>query len=636
MAYGEKYKYYFYWDHDSSNNYYKVSFLIDGYASTVTELTPGPNPFIHSIKGQSDTLDNPIMGSEAKMEIIVKGSGFAAIDTDFIESDYKDVIVKLIEDPDGTPINKWIGFMLPTSTNRNWLGNDKRYSLAAVDGLADLKNFYYSSSGLDTGAVYTGFEDMLTIIKTALSKVATISELQLDIQIQLGTFSDQMTSTENAFKESEIVQELFYESKDGENQIDTCYTVLQKVLGVFYCTLVQRDGYYRITNISERTTYVFEYDWTTLTQQSRTLYGRSKSVSLIDFFDRGQLYKLPGFDNYFVTLKNKEYNPELLTNGNFDSNVTGWTNGDADDSSNTWTFFGWFNDPGIGGTLKTTYSGSATAGKYNFHTTSTFTIEVGTGKQNVNVTVVAKYSDTNPTGLSDPKILMRLYNGTDGTAGYVTGTKGAQTVTSGVGGYVTYTDSFDVTGMTVTANYLDVEIEATDALTEVIEFTFDSISLVQETSENPTDWKHRGRQSTSTQYATKEVEIYIADQQESDNDICAIKDAGGTYTSTWSRYNTTDDIPLIEILQQYAFNSNYKPMSYVTTTVYDPGQLYDVLTLYFYDVGVYFRVIGMDVNYRKATLTLNLKEDPGYPAAADIAFTNSRRKLTSKYGQSQD
>lgn len=634
MAYGEKYKYYFYWDHNSNNNYYKVSFLFDGYAGGVTELTPGPNPFTQSIKGQADTSDNPIMGSEAQMQIIVSDSSYTTIDTDLLASDYKDGIVKLIEDPDGTPNIEWTGFLLPANASRVWQGKDKTYSLSAVDGLADLKNVFYSTSGMDTGGVFTGFENMLQIIKTALSKVADIDELQHDFRIQLGTFSDQMISTENAFKESEIVQELFFEEKDGENKIDNCYTVLQKILIPFYCQLVHHDGYYWIFNINERSTHYFEYDWETLSEQARTANNRTETTFRgADNFSRGQLYKQAGFDNFFINLMNKEYNAQLIINGGFDLNATGWTNGDADDSSNTWTFFGWFDDPGIGGTLKTTYSGGATAAKYNFHTTNTFTIEVGAGKQNVNVTVIVKYSDTNPTGLSDPKILMRLYNGTDL---YLTGTKGAQTVTAGVGGYVTYTDSFDVTGLTVTANYLDVEIEATDALTEVIEFTFDSISLVQVTSENPTDWVHRGRLSTSTQHETKEIETFIADQQESDNDICAIKDAGGTYTSTWRRYDETDDIPLIEILQQLVFNNTRRPMDYVRAQTYDPNQTFNPVSVLWYGEtvdGEYFRIIGMNRNYRTATIDFDLQE---IDITTDISFTNGKQKLTSKYGESQD
>ena len=41
-----------------------------------------------------------------KMQILKTGSGYTALDADLLESDYKDFIVKLIQDPDGTPIVK--------------------------------------------------------------------------------------------------------------------------------------------------------------------------------------------------------------------------------------------------------------------------------------------------------------------------------------------------------------------------------------------------------------------------------------------------------------------------------------------------------------------------------------------------
>jgi hypothetical protein len=263
MAYGEKYKYYFYWDHNSSNNYYKVSFLKDGYASTVTTLTPGTNPFSLSVNGQKDTEDIPILGTEAKMGIIVQGSTYLTIDAELLESDYKEYIVKLIQDPDGTPVTKWVGIMQPENVTRPWLGNTKDYTLSAVDGLAELKNVYYTSTGTETGSRLTGFENMLEIIKTALSKAVDISDMQLDFRVQLGTYSDQMASTENALKENEIPQELFSVQDGSGYKFDTCYEVIEKILGTFDCSMSQDDGYYQIFCHSERASYYFEYDWST-------------------------------------------------------------------------------------------------------------------------------------------------------------------------------------------------------------------------------------------------------------------------------------------------------------------------------------------------------------------------------------
>jgi hypothetical protein len=490
MAYGEKYKYYFYWDHDSSNNYYKVSFLKDGYVSTVTELTPSADPFSISIKGQRDSIDAIILGSSADMSFIVDKSDVTSYDADFLSSDYKDIIVKLIQDPDGTPVTKWAGILLPENASREFQGYKYNYRISASDGLADLKSVLYSTNGTASGSAYNGFDNILDIIKTAIGKAIDISDLQLDFRIQLGTYSDQMTSTENALKENEIVQELFSDGEGNDIKFDTCYEVLEKILSPFYCSIAQSDGYYWIFCHGEKNSYYFEYDWATLTQQSRTNYDRNITLFGITgktLFDRGTLYKTPGYKEVAVTVYNKDYNILLLSNPGFDSNITGWTNGDADDSSNSWSTFAWADVGGVGGTANAVYSGAPTAGKYNFHTSSTFNINVGAGVETVNVSVIVEYNNESPSGLTLPKIQMRLYNAGDG---YTNGTTGQQTITQ-LGGYYTYTDTFTVTGLGTAANYLDIEIEIVDATTVIAGFYFDNVNLTQDNDKNPTDRLYR-------------------------------------------------------------------------------------------------------------------------------------------------
>ena len=227
MAYGEKYYYEFYWDHDSTKNRYKVSFLIDGYASTSTELTPGTNPFEKAIKGQKDSIDQVVLGSEGRMEFITDTSSINTYDTDFLNITYGDVIVKLIKDPSGTPSTVWTGIIIPENSQRNYFGETIRYNLSAVDGLGDLKNRYFTDDGTKTGSVFNGFDSLLDYIKEALSKVATFSELQHDIKVQLGTYSNLMTSTEQALKETKLLVKCF------QSQI---LTVMQnQILATKFC-----------------------------------------------------------------------------------------------------------------------------------------------------------------------------------------------------------------------------------------------------------------------------------------------------------------------------------------------------------------------------------------------------------------
>jgi hypothetical protein len=631
-SYGEKYRFYFYWDHDDNNNYYKVSILENDYFSTVSDLKVGAAPWVVSIDGQLDTIANPVMGSAVNFNIIADGSEYTTYDADFLEAEYKDFIVKLIEDPDGTPLTKWVGFLMPANATRDYLGDKKIYNLSAVDGLADLKNKKYSSNGEDTGSPYTGFDNMLSVMKKALGKVADISELQLDFRIQLGTYSDQMTASENALKESEIAQELFSEEKDNVTSYNSCYEVIQKILAPFYCSIMQDDGYYWIINHGERNTVYYEFDWATLTQQSRTTWSNKRiDASAYKWYGKGTLYKTSPFKDFNVKLYNKKYIPELITNGGFANGSTGWANGDADNSSNTWTDVNAATVE-IGDVLSAEYTGVAQAASYHVHTTSSFVLTVGGGSQLVNATIKLYLVSTSPGGISDLKVRLRLWNSTNN---YLTGTSGYQTILQ-EGTLLTFTDQFNVTSFTVATNYLDVEIQAPDSNTTDIAIDFDNVSLKQDTAEAPVDWNYNGKRSTGSQTKSNEQIIYIAEQQESSNDLCAVKDSGGSYVTSWNRYGlTTEDRPLIVILQQLVYNSNRGYMSYIKGTIRDENQTINAFNSLLLNDGD-FRIIGLEKDYREGVITLDLVEVvyTGLLLESDTTFTNSIVKTTSQYGQS--
>jgi len=739
MAYGEKYKYYFYYDHDSSSDLYKVSFLKDGYVTyayadsvakdiktssfnyiyiagddnvnayagtsstlnfmtsdapfdgetcfvwagtgetiTITDnaatvgafqtldgndliltsetgayfqrdsildwvqittpevitLTSGRDPFMIDIRGQKDTINQPIMGSSASMQIIVDKSDVTSIDADFLANDYKDMIVKLIKDPDGTPSTEWVGFLLPSNADRPFQGYKYTYDLEAVDGIADLKEYYYTVPGDFFGTVYNGFSTMLSIIKTAISKMATFSDMQLDFRVQLGTYSDQMISTENALKENQVVQELFFTEKDNRNEPDTCYNVIEKILKPFNCKMAQIDGYYQIWCKSELDSYYFEYDWSTLTQQSRTLrirlFNIFSSLSNKKLIGSASLSKIAGYKQISLMLNNKSYDAELLTNGGFDSNVTSWGNGKTSDLSAQWTTLAWYNFPGLSGTLSLAWSGSATAGSYYFRNTTNVTLTIGPGAPDVQVTVnINRFSET-PSAGTNPDIRILLYNGTDT---YITGTNGYQEITT-TASFISFTETFDATAISAASNSLDVEVRINDASTTATQYYVDFVQLVQLSGVTPTDSLYRITPQTTTNKELFETDLFIADQINDSAEICSIKDAGGSYTSTWDRYDDSDTLPLMEILGQQILNDNYGFTDYVRCTVYDDGNDF-FPNLAVGDLSFsrqkYYDVIGFSKNYREATVKVQMK-DTGIDNA-DVALYKSISTLDTQYGE---
>ena len=218
----------------------------------------------------------------------------------------------------------------------------------------------------------------------------------------------------------------------------------------------------------------------------------------------------------------------------------------------------------------------------------------------------------------------------------MSGSNGQQTVTGGVGGFITYTESFDVTGLTVAANYLDIEIEATDALTEVIEFVFDSITMVQVSALIPSDFLHSASRDSGSQTVTKDIILYIADRQESDNDICSIKDSGGTLTSSWDRFGKTDTSTLIQLFQLNVINDNATHISYIKTTVNDPNETAEVHDLVFNRDATYARIVAISKNYGSAAVDYDVIELEILALVSDVTFNTVTHRLNTNYGESQD
>lgn len=630
MAYGLKYYYDLYWDHDSANNDYRIGFYFDGFASTETQLIPTDAPLIHNIDGQKDVVDHVIMGSEMQLQFIVAKSLRPTYDSDFLSSNYKDCIVKIIEDPTGSATVKWTGILNPRNCDRTYQGYKIVYSVSAVDLFADLKKKYYTSDGTTTGANYSGFDNILSIIKTSISKIADITELQLPFRIQLGTYSDLMTSTENALKENEVLQELFYESKDGEIETDTCYDVIEKVLKTFYCSIVQWDGYYQIFCHSERSSYYFEYDWSTLTEQSRTARNRTvtffSASETMDLFGSGGYSKLEGLQHIYTRIRNRDSNLPLIPNGQFESDITGWDNGDADDDSNDFTGFTWDDLAGVGGTLEATWAGSATTGKYNFHHNTPFTVDLA-NDPGVTVRYALQVTSATPV-VGNPKVQVRLWNATDG---YLTSGNGQHNLVL-LGDLYMFEDTFDTSSLTEASNYLDFEMEVVSPGTTQITLNIDYITVTQASTFTPTDWLLHFRQTSELQIGIKEYDIYICDQLESERDVCSIRDSGGSYTSTWDRYGETDTLPISYLLTRQILNDNDIPPGFVRCNIYDPDQ--DIMPFsVFYDttsIDTYYRIVGMNMDYRKGTIDVNMVESDFI--GADTNFFSNLRKLNSSYG----
>lgn len=626
MAYGKKYNYYFQYGYTTGTDEYEVAFYVKDYASSVTLLQSGDLPLTIKYQGQRDD-ESVIQISDIRLNFKVDQANIAAVDADFLETQFGDMIIKIISDPNGTPVTIWTGINDPSNSYREWQGYIYMFSVWAIDGLRELRNIPFNSNGTEYGAAYSGFANFLTIIKNAISKVATMTELQHGFKVQLGTYSNLMTSSECALKECEIVYDVFSEEQSGKTNFDTCYDVLEKILKNFYCTLKVHNGYYWIINTAEPDSYVFTYDWATLTQQSRSASDLTVDISDDKYLGTGNLYKYNPIVTSKITLYNKYYTTTLLTNGGFDSNITGWTNGDADDNSNQWTAnFNWYDYPYIGGVLKAEKGGSPTSGNYNLHSTS-MTLVVGASAPWVDVSYKLEFNYDVPGDLVNmPRVRARLYNATNG---YLSGVMGWRDITT-VGGFYSFSDSFNVTSLSVTGNYLDFEIEVRDTDNTACAFYFDNVVVSQDntTSLDPKDWDYYGGVYAGYNGIKVEDTMYFAEYQESVNDICSIKDAGGSHVTSWSRYGeTSEGLRLIPLIQMQQLIHRQRWCNYVKCTLYDNTNKISNIN-FLIDGAKTYKIIGYEKNYKQASVSLDMVE----LANDSTSISSNRYKQAAAYG----
>lgn len=648
MAYAQRWYRNFFFGFDDSSEY-QVSILQDGFGGSANEMELFDNPVIQKARGQRDSIERVIQSTEVEINILALNgqeyflleedgtskieieSGGDYIETedavsdqsgtivdydDILSSDYGDFIVKLISDPNGSPQTIWTGYIDPDESYRGFVDFKYRYIISARDGLNELSEITYDNSGNP----YTGFDTLLSIIKKCISKIATISELQLGFRIQLNTYSNEMSSTECALEENSIPQEIF-----SNDQTDDCQTVIEKILIPFNCTLKQSEGYYWIVCNSEPDSYYHQYTWA-LGSHSRVASDLRVSVDNTKFVGSGQLNKIPPLLIDNITIYNKHYATTKITNGTFNSDTSGWTNGDADDSSNPFGSFTWedLSYP-LYGTLKTSVGSGAAS--YNFHSSSTFVVDDGAGANQLNIRLQAELTSESRSGGASavPLIRIRLYNATDG---YLSGSNGQQAFLT-VAGYYNFEEVFTMTSRTNGAEYLDIEIEIQDGTTTTAEFHFDNITATQLSENEPTDWKLISFRNASI-IDKKSETIYISDQFESDSDICGLKDAGGNYTESWDRFGKTDTVTLTEILAQQRLNEYAYFKDYVKCTIFDKTEMLAFHNFIIYNTKIY-RILGYGKEITEGVFKCDMVEVP----TSDVSISSFYNKLDTVYGEDQ-
>ena len=328
--------------YDIEGTYHRIDILALEYSggSTLIEVS-GETPVVmrHAGADKNSFESIIIQGQELQFNFFVLNTDVTAFDTLF-ESEYKDYQIKYYVGGYSDSYIEFIGWIDPENLTKEYSTNPPyvEINLSANDGLVALKEIEFRHY-IDDSLLNVKLP-ILIVLKHALGHTG----LLLDFMVQLGTYeTTDMASTECAldrifadskrfiggiFKEEDSVVKIQAANQGGRKYWSydsfvfggvssisdpmNCWSVIESVLVMFNVTLKQHKGRYYITNKHELDSYVFHYDFATLTQQSRTATSNVIDVSNYKYKIGVEQQKVKPLKNVKITYKNKDLGGSLM------------------------------------------------------------------------------------------------------------------------------------------------------------------------------------------------------------------------------------------------------------------------------------------------------------------------------------
>jgi len=528
------------------------------YTGASSEIvTLGTEPLKTVSRGGKDKLHEVVRGSEIVFNFYSLPADSNKYDSIF-ESAYKDYKI-LVQDytTPASPVNLGTYWLKPDNLSREYIKKLYQISLSAADGLADLK-------GLRMTSISDGKYSILQVVKQVMGLIGS----DLDYRVQLGTWeTTEMVSTDCALAEASVDSRRFYKIKNGETEYKYGYDILTEVLKDFNCTIEQIDNYWYIRNKHEANSYVFQFDYATLTQQSRTATDLIVDVDAMDFQRNATLNKIPPINSLTVTHQNKDVGGDLLTGlevwsvtlGGYDTlDFNGEAETEVDDDeilrvtplSDTYDYYfktDPFNASYINGNeyvrLALNIQAEDISGGYMIANSLQITIKL------FNSSGVQQGIDTRVVGMSYnyQEVLSSLSAGFKVPAGGISG----YYIEVHFGDWDTGLDLFRIKNVHITSVAV-VEGESTDAV------VFDKGYLCENT-----DVDYPNHQEVTTLFGDTEELGHIGGY---------FVNSGTVNSTEWRRYGKTsaDDAPLLYQYAKNVLNNHARFKDFIKATLYDP------------------------------------------------------------------
>lgn len=503
-------------------------------------------------------------------------------------TDYDDLLIaterQFLIEIERDSVSFFIGFLKPENISKTVYDRGYLLSLSASDGLSYLKEVPFRDSNNDN---YTDRVNFLTIIK----RVLTFTGHSLDITVKLGTHhltGALMTAIECALDKVSNNSERFYRSEDGILEPSTCEEVLIQQIGIWNCSIRQLNGTWYIYNNVEINSFLFTFDWATLTQQSRVSHNPIVVIDNYEFTTKGQVSYRPPLSNVAITFENKFVPVNVITNGDFSSGTANWTNGGG---VNAWDTFA------VSGEILTCRETSTLDDDKEFISDSFELTELTSSDRLVlSISALLDFWTTgSPRGLT-PNLSVEI-TGPEGSVIIHLGKLSEQWTDYGGNNPL----------MLGTGNYTIKIIVQNDSFINDIQVKFDNIfmyvdygeaavtvdKLITISNDNAVD-------DLKEEYLTK-----IGDSAEA-NDQGALK-IGNTLTTLWRTFGKTEDEPIVDLLGAFQLDARQDFTKYLRLEIIDLDDNINTGTIIVLDSKNY-RTIRFNKVYRSMILDIDILE----------------------------
>jgi len=586
MAYGIEY-YHEYYDRGGTLN--RIDILKDGYGGSSSLITHSTgNPVVTSHTSNKDEWETKVIqGQSLTFSFFVFPADSDKYDT-ILASNYKDYQIKYYYDSDLV----FQGWVKPENISREYLRSKHVISLTATDALADLKNIDFLD---DSDQIISDKISMIEILKYALLPIG----IELDFKIQLGTYeSNLMASTDCVLEEIDIDCRRFIDEKGNPFK---CYDVIEWLLKDYNVKLKQQDGYYQITNHHEGDSYEFEYDFATLTRQSRTAKTNIIDLANYKYQINAELQKIFPLLKVNATFKNKDLGGDI-------------TGMDLTDWNSVWdlNFYG----HSVSGNIVTLTSKSSVSEENSINLTTDFNVTKITDNDYIKLSFdhqLSWYNGTDSTHVNIEIEITRPDESVVTFASYISCVSDWSHFDSPIA------DAFKVIE---TGDY-NVKIKFVpnpaylwdwDSISPIISFKVKTVAiskLIDVGSENTGNvvFDRLFQQTSGQGIASFNTDLLIADSFQI-TEIGAMQAyTGGAWvnTSEWRTYGHTEDVPLVDIYCRNILNNRYSYKNYLRVSVFDENNTIrfdNILTIKSHN----YVILSIDTDYKLGIKNVELIE----------------------------